>query len=356
VPLITVKVIEGVFTSAQKAQIAERLTDAMVSVEGPPMRGVTWCVIEEVNSGNWAIGGECLTTEGVRALAAGQAASSAEEVRMTTIGRPVDSGDATLKAKHRAMWASGDYPALAADLIASLGPILVEASGVTPGMRVLDVAAGAGNAAIAAARTGADVVASDLTPELFEAGRAAAARRGVRLEWREADAEALPFGNGAFDTVLSCVGVMFAPHHQAAADELVRVCRPGGRIAVLSWTPEGFIGQMFAMLKPYAPAPPPGAQPPPLWGDEAHVRALFGDRVKDIQARRQEIEIPFASGAEFRDYFKARYGPTIAVYRSLAASPERAAELDAALAELGDRHVTNAVMRWEYLLLTATRR
>jgi 2-polyprenyl-3-methyl-5-hydroxy-6-metoxy-1,4-benzoquinol methylase len=130
--------------------------------------------------------------------------------------------DHALKAKHRSMWASGDYPRLAADLLPELGEVLVQPCGVTDGDRVLDIAAGSGNAAIPAARTGASVVAGDLTPELFEAGRARAAAEGVELEWREADAEALPFADGEFDVVLSAIGVMFAPHHQAAADELVR--------------------------------------------------------------------------------------------------------------------------------------
>ncbi len=170
--------------------------------------------------------------------------------------------DRALKARHRAMWAQGDYPSVAAELISELGEKLVRAAGVGPGDRVLDVAAGSGNVAIPAALAGADVVASDLTPELLETGRRLARERGARLRWQEADAEALPFDDGAFDTVLSCVGVMFAPHHRRAATELVRVCRPGGTIGVLNWTPEGFIGQMLATLKPYAPPPPPGAQPP----------------------------------------------------------------------------------------------
>src|SRR5215472_17522225 len=151
-----------------------------------------------------------------------------------------------LKAKHRAMWALGDYPALAADIIADLGPVLVRACGIRPGDRVLDVAAGSGNAPIPAAQAGASVVASDLTPELLEAGRREAARQKAQLEWRQADAEGLPFADGEFDTVMSCLGVMFTPYHQASADELVRVCRPGGTIGLLNWTPEGFIGQMFA--------------------------------------------------------------------------------------------------------------
>ena len=186
--------------------------------------------------------------------------------------------DRALKAKHRAMWAMGDYSSVAHELIPSLGPILVEAAGIGAGDRVLDVAAGTGNAAIPAARAGASVVASDLTPELLQIGENEATREGLDLEWQEADAEALPFGDGDFDAVISCVGVMFAPHHKVSADEIARVCRSGGTIGLLSWTPEGFIGQMFATMKPYAAPPPPGAQPPPLWGSEEHLRELFGDR------------------------------------------------------------------------------
>jgi SAM-dependent methyltransferase len=265
-----------------------------------------------------------------------------------------------LKAKHRAMWALGDYPALARDIIADLGPVLVRACQIRPGDRVLDVAAGSGNAAIPAAQAGASVVASDLTPELLEAGRRLAARHGAELEWRQADAEDLPFADGEFDTVMSCLGVMFTPYHQASADELVRVCRPGGTIGLLNWTPEGFIGQMFADMKPYAPPPPTGAQPPPLWGREDHVRSLLGDQVTHVRATRQTIRVNlFRRPEDFRSYFKARYGPTIAVYRGLADDPQRAAALDAELAELAQRHdlgTGQTTMEWEYLLFTARKR
>lgn len=265
------------------------------------------------------------------------------------------SPDHTLKAAHRAMWAMGDYPAVAHDVIPGLGAVLVEACGVQPDVRVLDVASGTGNAAIPAATAGASVVACDLTPELLEHGRRLAAVHGVDLEWHEADAEALPYPDESFDTVLSCVGVMFAPNHQACADELLRVCRPGGTIGLVSWTPEGFVGQMLATMRPYAPPPPPGAQPPPLWGREEHVRALFGDRVSDVVARRQSVQVDrFAEPQEFREYFKARYGPTVAVYQRLDA--ERAGELDGDLDDLArrnDRGAGSLVMDWEYLLLTA---
>jgi SAM-dependent methyltransferase len=263
----------------------------------------------------------------------------------------------TVRTKHRALWESGDYPAVAAEVIPTLGATLVEALGVGPGDRVLDVGAGSGNAAIPAALAGADVVASDLAPELLEAGRRIAAERGATLRWEVADAHALPFDDGAFDVTMSCVGVMFAPFHRLAADQLVRVTRPGGRIGNIAWTPSGFIGQMFATMKPFAPPPPPGAQPPPLWGDEAHVRELFGDRVRDLRAETRTLTVDrFGSGAEFRDFFKAVYGPTIATYRFIADDAARVAELDEALAALGDRHLRDdGTMGWEYLLVVATR-
>ena len=205
------------------------------------------------------------------------------------------------------------------------------------------MAAGSGNAAIPAARAGASVVACDLTPELLEAGQREAARLGVNLRWQPGDAENLPFGDGDFDTVLSCLGVMFAPYHQASADELIRVCRPGGTIGLLNWTPEGFIGQLFATMRPYAPPPPPGAQPPPLWGREDHVRSLLGDQVTDVRARRQSVRVGlFGQPEDFRDYFKTRYGPTIAAYRAIGADPERTAALDAELADLARRHDRSA--------------
>ena len=270
------------------------------------------------------------------------------------------TADQALKAKHRALWALGDYTAVATEVIAALGPALVRAARVGPDDVVLDVAAGSGNVAIPAAQAGARVTASDLTPELLEAGRRLAAEQQVDIDWREADAEALPFADGAYDKVLSCVGVMFAPHHQVTADELVRVTRPGGTIALVNWTPEGFIGQMFATMRPYAPPPPPGAQPPPLWGNEEHVRSLFGDRVVDLVAERRTLEVDrFADPVAFRDFFKACYGPTIAAYRNIAADPDRVAALDRDLVELAARFFPggeHAGMVWEYLLVTARRR
>jgi len=269
----------------------------------------------------------------------------------------LSTADAELKAKHRTMWALGDYPSVATDLIPSLGGRLVDAVEVRAGERVLDIGAGTGNAAVPAALAGATVTASDLTPELLDEGRRSAEALGLVIDWEVADAEALPYADASYDVTLSCVGVMFAPHHRPAADELVRVTRPGGRIGLLNWTPEGFIGQMFATMKPFAPAPPPGSQPPPLWGDPDHVGALLGDRVTDLDVRRETLRVDiFAAAEAFRDFFKARYGPTIAAYRSLVDQSERAAELDAALVELARRHDTGGgVMEWEYLLVTGRR-
>ena len=242
-----------------------------------------------------------------------------------------DTADRALKARHRAMWGLGDYPAVAIDVIPELGPVLVAASGVRAGDRVLDVAAGTGNAAVPAALTGAQVVASDLTPKLFVAGRAFAARHGVQVEWEEGDAEALPYEDGAFDVVLSCVGAMFAPHHQRAADELVRVCRPGGRIGLLSWTPEGMLGGLFRLMGPFAPPPPPGAQPPPLWGGESHLDELFGDRVDFRTLHRDVLKITaFERPRDYGEHFKSRYGPAIAT-RANAAKNGREQEFDDAL-------------------------
>jgi SAM-dependent methyltransferase len=267
--------------------------------------------------------------------------------------------DSELKARHRAMWASGDYPSMVETFLLPLGPRLVDASGIGEGMRVLDVAAGTGNASIPAAQRGARVTASDLTPELFDAGRARAEAEGVELEWVEADAEKLPFDDESFDVVMSSIGAMFAPHHKDVADELVRVCRPGGTIGLLSWTPEGMIGALFRTMGPFAPPPPPGAQPPPLWGSEEHLRGLFGERVDFHTLQRDMLEISaFDHPRDYGEHFKARYGPTI-VARANAERNGRAEELDEALDRFSEEWnrgtPDDAHFEQEYLVAVGTR-
>jgi SAM-dependent methyltransferase len=267
--------------------------------------------------------------------------------------------DAELKARHRAMWASGDYPSMVETFLLPLGPRLVEACGIGPGMKVLDVAAGTGNASLPAAQAGADVTASDLTPELLEAGRRRAEEAGLTLEWAEADAEHLPFEDGSYDVVMSSIGAMFAPHHQEVADELVRVCRPGGTIGLMSWTPEGMIGALFKTMGPFAPPPPPGAQPPPLWGSEEHVKELFGSRVDFRTLERDMLEITaFERAGDYGEHFKERYGPTITAQAN-ARRTEREAEFDEAVSRFCDEWNLGtpdaARFEQEYLLAVGTR-
>jgi SAM-dependent methyltransferase len=267
--------------------------------------------------------------------------------------------DSELKARHRAMWASGDYPDMVETFLLPLGPRLIEACGIGSGDMVLDVAAGTGNASIPAAKAGAQVTASDLTPELLDAGRARAESEGLTLDWVQADAERLPFAEESFDVVISSIGAMFAPHHQDTADELVRVCRPGGTIGLLSWTPEGMVGALFRTMGPFVPPPPPGVQPPPLWGSEEHLRELFGARMDSRTLQRDVLEVTsFEKAREFGEHFKARYGPTIAA-RANAAKTGREAELDAALDEFCDEWnrgtPDSARFEMEYLLTVGTR-
>ncbi len=266
-----------------------------------------------------------------------------------------------LKADTRAIWALGDYHRFALETVWKLGPVFVEACGISTGQRVLDVAAGTGNTAIRAAEAGAEVVASDLTPENFEAGRRKAKAHGVELEWVEADAEDLPFGDSEFDVVTSSFGAMFAPNHQAVADELVRVCRPGGTIGMLNFTPEGLAAGFFGALASYAPPPPPGALPPLMWGSEEHVRELFGDGVESLEMTRKEYVERADSPSGYRDFVKATFGPVIAIYASLAGDPERAAALDGDFLEFVTRANQGppggpAELHYEYLLVVGRQR
>jgi SAM-dependent methyltransferase len=257
------------------------------------------------------------------------------------------------------MWASGNYPSMVETFLLPLGPSLVDALEIAAGATVLDVAAGTGNASIPAAQRGARVTASDLTPELLEAGRRRAEVQGVQLEWVEADAEHLPFDDASFDVVMSAIGVMFAPHHQQAADELVRVCAPGGTLGLLSWTPTGMLGALFRTMAPFAPPPPAGAQAPPLWGGEEHLRQLLGDRVELTRVERRTLEVTaFEKPHDYAEHFKARYGPTIGVMAN-ARKNGREAELVDALNRFCDEWnlgtADRARFEMEYLLTVGTR-
>ena len=222
------------------------------------------------------------------------------------------------------VWAFGDYHRFAKEMVWGIGPELVAACGIGPGQRVLDVAAGSGNVAIRAAEAGAEVVASDLTPESLAAGEREARERGVALQWVVADAQALPFADEEFDIVTSSFGAMFAPDHQAVADELLRVCRAAGTIGLASFTPDGGVGEFFGVLAPYLPAPPPDALSPVLWGDEEHVRGLFGDRAELELTRQWLVERSAGGPREYCDFYRETFGPAVAAY----ADPDRAAAVD----------------------------
>jgi SAM-dependent methyltransferase len=226
---------------------------------------------------------------------------------------------ADLKRTHRATWAAGDYAAMA-ELIDEVPPgDLFARIEVAPGQEVLDVATGTGNLAIRAAAGGAQVVGLDLTPELFQTARRRAAERGVVVDWVEGDAEELPFEDASFDLVLSAFGVQFAPRHDIVATELARVCRPGGRIGLLNWTPEGQVGELFKLLGGYLPAPPDYASPPALWGSEEHVRELFADTQVQLEFSRGRNPFRFDSPEHYVVFMETHYGPTVKARERLTA-------------------------------------
>lgn len=219
------------------------------------------------------------------------------------------------KERQRAMWAAGDYATLS-EHIKDVGELVVARAGVEAGVDVLDVACGAGNAAIPAARAGARVTGLDLVPELLEAGRERATAAGVEVDWVEGDAEELPFEAGAFDRVFSTFGHMFAPRHRRTADEMARVCRAGGVIAICCWTPEGSVGDVLRASASYLPAPPDFASPPLLWGTEDHVREMFPS-ASDFEFERHSATIEWDSLDGFGDVFMDKFGPMVAAKQLL---------------------------------------
>jgi SAM-dependent methyltransferase len=248
---------------------------------------------------------------------------------MTTLANPAPTARwpdlAAIRYRQQAVWASGDYAVIARTL-QIVAESLCETADLRAGEKVLDVATGTGNAAIAAARRFANVTATDFVPALLEHGRDRAAAEGLHIVFREADADDLPFPDGAFDAVLSTHGVMFAADQERAAHELTRVCRRGGRIALANWTPEGFIGELFRLIASYVP-PPARQRPPAAWGTQARLRELFGADA-DIRMVPRRFMFRYRSAAHWVEVFRASYGPTHQAFLALDPSRQRALEAD----------------------------
>ena len=266
---------------------------------------------------------------------------------------PVDFS--AIKTRQQTAWGTGDYAVIGTTL-QIVGETLAEACDLKTDERVLDVAAGNGNATLAAARRGCVVTSTDYVGSLLERGGERARAERLEVNFQVADAEALPFGDASFDVVLSTFGVMFAPNHAACASEMARVVRKGGRIGLANWTPESLIGRMFKVLGKYAP-PPAGVQPPSLWGTESHVRALFGNAAATVQATPKHFAFRYRSAAHFIEVFRTWYGP---VNKAFAAqTPEKAEELAVELAELlnslNRAGATSLVVPSEYLEIVITR-
>jgi SAM-dependent methyltransferase len=244
---------------------------------------------------------------------------------------------AAVKARQQKTWASGDFGVIAA-LIHASAEHLVESADLQAGWRVLDVATGTGNAALAAARCGCEVVGVDYVPALLARGRERAKAEGLTVDFREGDAEALPFPDGSFDAALSIYGAMFAPNQERAASELLRVVRRGGKIATASWTPDGFVGEMLKTVSKHVP-PPAGVQPPTLWGTEARLRALFGSGVSSLDVRPRDFVWRFRSPEEFVAVFRRFYGPTLKAFEAVGEAGAGALQADLeALARRFDRN------------------
>jgi ubiquinone/menaquinone biosynthesis C-methylase UbiE len=240
---------------------------------------------------------------------------------------------AAIKAKQQSAWSAGDY-AIVGTTLQIVGESLCEAVDLRAGARVLDVAAGNGNAALAAARRWCDVVATDYVAALLDQARVRAGAECLAIEFRQADAEALPFPDNSFDGVLSTFGVMFTPNQAQAARELVRVCKPGGKIGLANWTPGSLIGELFKLIGKYAP-PPAGVMSPALWGTEAHLRELFGDEVSAIDTIRRHFVFRYRSAEHWLSVFKTYYGPMLKTFGALPA--DKQGELARDLIELAEK-------------------
>ena len=256
---------------------------------------------------------------------------------------------AAIKQRQQTTWASGDFAVIGVTL-QIVGESLAEAADIRAGERVLDVAAGNGNATLAAARRFAEVTSTDYVPELLAKGSARAAAEGLEVTFRTADAEDLPFADGSFDVALSTFGAMFTPDHLRPAREMLRVVRPGGRIGLANWKPEGFIGQLFKVIGGYIPAPA-GLKSPALWGTESHIAELFGAQAAAIRAVRRTFNFRYRSTAHWIQIFRDFYGPTHKAFAALDAAGQKALEKDitALLDRLNTAGAASLVVPGEYL-------
>ncbi|WP_342115421.1 class I SAM-dependent methyltransferase [Pseudoduganella sp. OTU4001] len=273
--------------------------------------------------------------------------------------QPRDAGApdfAAIKQRQQATWASGDFAIIGVTL-QIVGESLAEAADIRANEKVIDIAAGNGNATLAAARRFARVTSTDYVPALLEKGKVRAAAEGLAIEFREADAEALPFADASFDAALSTFGVMFTPNHAQSSSEMMRVVRPGGRIAMANWTPEGFIGQLFKTIGKHVP-PPAGLKSPAMWGTEDYLRELFGSHAARIEAVRKTFNFRYASAAHWLQIFRDYYGPVYKAFAAVGADGEKALEKD--ITDLLDRFNTagaaSLVVPGEYLEVVVTKR
>jgi SAM-dependent methyltransferase len=263
---------------------------------------------------------------------------------------------AAMKAKQQGAWSSGDY-AIVGSTLQIVGEDLCEALDLHSGQSVLDVAAGNGNATLAAARRWCDVTSTDYVPALLDRGRARAEAEGWRVEFKQADAEALPFTKASFDAVVSTFGVMFTPDQDKAAAELLRVCKPGGKIGLANWTPDGFIGQVFKAIGRQMP-PPAGVKSPALWGTQMRINELFGLGAVSIDARKREFMFRYRSPQHWMDVFKTYYGPLLKTFAALqpSAQADLNGELFELIARLNRAKDGTMVVASEYLEVTIVKR
>ena len=263
---------------------------------------------------------------------------------------------AAIKQRQQATWSAGDY-AMIGTTLQIVGERLCEAVDLRSGERVLDVAAGNGNATLAAARRWCDVISTDYVPSLLERGRARAAAEGLSVQFKEADAEALDFGDATFDAVISTFGVMFTPDQDRAAAELLRVCKSGGKIGLANWTPEGFIGQLFKTLGKYLP-PPAGAKSPAMWGTQARITEMFGTSAAAIDAERRHFNFRYRSPLHFLDVFRNYYGPTLKAFAALDETNQRrlADDILALIASMNRATDGTMVLPSEYLEIVIVKR